>query len=107
MQLVGGHPYLVRIAMYQVASNNFTLEQVLSQATTESGCYGDHLRRQLWNLEQYPELATAFHQVVNTNVPVTLKSVLAFNLYSMGLVKLEGNHATPRCELYLQYFRDR
>lgn len=107
MRLVGGHPYLVRMAMYQVAHENVTLEQVLSQATTESGCYGDHLRRQLWNLEQYPELATAFSQVVNTNAPVSLKSVLAFKLYSLGLVKLEGNYVTPRCELYLRYFRDR
>ncbi len=108
MRLVGGHPYLVRMAIYQVAAyENVTLEQALSQATTESGCYGDHLRRQLWNLEQYPELATAFSQVVNTNAPVSLRSVLAFKLYSMGLVKLEGNHVTPRCELYLRYFRDR
>ncbi|GAP96955.1 AAA-like domain-containing protein [Leptolyngbya sp. NIES-2104] len=108
MNLVGGHPFLVRMALYQVAHENITLDQILSQATTESGCYGDHLRHQLWNLEKYPELATAFHQVVNTNAPVSLKSVLAFKLYSMGLVRLEGNHVvTPRCELYLRYFRDR
>lgn len=108
MRLVGGHPFLVRIAMYQIAhDDDITLEQVLSQATTESGCYGDHLRGQLWKLGQYPELATAFNQVVNTNAPVSLQSVLAFKLYSMGLVKLEGNLVTPRCELYLRYFRDR
>lgn len=107
MGLVGGHPYLVRITMYQVAYENITLEQALSQATTESSCYGNHLRGQLWNLGKYPELAMAFSQVVNTNTPVSLESVLAFKLYSLGLVKLEGNQVTPRCELYLQYFRDR
>jgi len=104
MHLVGGHPYLVRLAMYHVAHQAITFEQVLEQATTEAGIYSDHLRRHLWNLEQYPELAAAFGEVVTTNAPVPLKSILAFKLHSMGLVTIAGNHATPRCDLYRQYF---
>lgn len=107
MDLVGGHPYLVRIAMYHVAHESISLEQLLNQATTESGCYSDHLRRHLWNLEQHPELEVAFREVLAAPDPVQLKSVLAFKLYSMGLVKLENNRASPRCQLYLRYFRDR
>ncbi|WP_375500256.1 AAA-like domain-containing protein [uncultured Nostoc sp.] len=107
MNLVGGHPYLVRLAMYHIAHNEITLLQLLQTAATEAGPYNDHLRRHLWNLEQYPELGALFSEVVTTNRPVELKPTVAFKLYSMGLVKKEGNYVIPRCDLYRQYFRER
>lgn len=107
MQIVGGHPYLVRVAFYHIAQQHLTLQQLIEIAPTEAGIYGDHLRRHLWNLQQHAELATAFSNVVTANAPVELKSVLAFKLHSLGLVQLQGNEVTPRFELYRHYFRDR
>jgi len=104
MRLVGGHPYLVRVAMYHVAHQTNAFDQVLEQAATDSGVYSDHLRRHRWNLGQYSELATAFSDVVMATAPVSLKPILAFKLHSMGLVTIARNHVTPRCELYRQYF---
>jgi serine/threonine-protein kinase len=107
MHLVGGHPYLVRLAMYHVAHRNITLDQLLEQATTESGIYSDYLRRLAWNLEQHPELAAAFAKVITTNSPIPLKSILAFKLHGLGLVTIAENCVKPRCELYRQYFFQR
>ena len=107
MTLVGGHPYLVRLALYHLAQQTITLEQLLETAPTEAGLYDDHLRRHLWNLQQHPELADAFAKVVMADTPVELESVPAFKLHSMGLVQLQGNYVTPRFDLYRQYFSDR
>lgn len=107
MSIVGGHPYLVRVALYHIAQQEITLTQLLDIASTEAGLYGDHLRRHLWNLQQHPKLANAFTQVVSTNKPVELESMLAFKLHSLGLVKLQGNFVSPRFDLYRQYFRDK
>jgi hypothetical protein len=107
MSIVGGHPYLVRVALYHIAQQEITLAQLLDIAPTEAGLYGDHLRRHLWNLQQHPKLASAFTQVVTTKEPVELDSMLAFKLHSLGLVKLQGNFVTPRFDLYRQYFRDK
>ncbi|MCY7279258.1 MAG: AAA-like domain-containing protein [Phormidesmis sp. CAN_BIN44] len=104
MRLVGGHPYLVRVAMYHVAHQMIAFEQVLEQAATEAGIYSDHLRRHLWNLGKHPELANAFSDVVTARASVSLKSILAFRLNSFGLVTIASNRVTPRCELYRQYF---
>jgi hypothetical protein len=35
MRIVGGHPYLVRLAMYHVSSLQVTLEQLLQEAGKE------------------------------------------------------------------------
>jgi hypothetical protein len=105
MSIVGGHPYLVRVALYHIAAGQLTLDQLLQIASTEAGLYGDHLRRHLWTLQQHPQLAAAFTKVVTSCEAVELESVLAFKLHSMGLVQLRGNQVTPRFELYRQYFR--
>jgi transcriptional regulator with XRE-family HTH domain len=107
MALVGGHPYLVRLAMYHLANQDISLNQLVKDASTETGIYSDHLRRHLWNLEKYPELMAGMAEIVNSEKPVRLKSELGFKLNSMGLVKLEGNNCTPRCHLYQQYLCDR
>jgi hypothetical protein len=108
MAMVGGHPYLVRLALYHVAQQDLTLEQLLQEAPTDAGIYREHLRRHLWNLQQHPELAQAFEQVVILDQPVTLKSMLAFKLNGMGLVNLQGNDVVLRHEpLYRPYFRSR
>ncbi|MEG4204679.1 AAA-like domain-containing protein [Microcoleus sp. Pol7_A1] len=107
MALVGGHPYLVRLAMYRIARQDVTLNHLLKSATTEAGIYSDHLRRHLWNLEKYPELIEAMREVSSGQKPVRLRLELAFKLNSMGLVKQEGNYCSARCNLYDEYFRDR
>jgi hypothetical protein len=107
MAMVGGHPYLVRLALYHIARQEMTLAQLLETAPTDAGLYSDHLRRHLWNLSQQKELAAAFNKVVATTSPVQLDSIHAFKLNSLGLVNLQGNEVTPRCDLYRQYFRDR
>jgi biotin operon repressor len=107
MAMVGGHPYLVQLALDCIRSHDITLEQLLLSSPKEAGIYSDYLRRHLGNLQQHPELAAAFNEVVRANSWVTIKSDQLFKLYSMGLVKLSGNEVMPRCDLYRQYFRER
>ncbi|MFB2971889.1 AAA-like domain-containing protein [Aerosakkonema sp. BLCC-F183] len=107
MNAVGGHPYLVRVALYHIARGDISLDKLMQTAPTEAGLYSDHLRRHLWNLQQHPELAAAMLEVVSTTNPVRLQAEIAFQLHSMGLVHLQGNDVKPRCDLYRRYFRER
>ncbi|MDJ0799869.1 MAG: AAA-like domain-containing protein [Calothrix sp. MO_167.B12] len=106
-ELVGGNPYLIRLALYHIYHQRVTLEQVLQTSLTSPGIYSDRLQAQLMSLEQEPELLLALSQVVNSQTPVELELVTACKLQSMGLVHLQGNKASVSCKLYLNYFRDR
>ncbi|MCU0543988.1 MAG: AAA-like domain-containing protein [Oscillatoriaceae cyanobacterium Prado104] len=105
MAIVGGHPYLVRVALYHISRSDLTLDELKETAASDSGIYSDHLRRQLWNLEEYPELMVGMKEIAAAESPVQLKSMLAFKLDSLGLVKSQGNECVPRCKLYGDYFR--
>ena len=72
---------------------------------SETGIYSDHLRRHLWNLEEYPELVAAMRNVVYEKSRGELTGILGFKLDSLGLVKWKDNKYHPRCELYRQYFQ--
>ncbi len=102
--LIGGHPYLVRLTLYHLAKQDLTWQELITNAATETGLYRDHLRGQAWHLHQRAELAPAFHQVVQSSEPVVLDATIGFKLHSLGLVKLEGNAARVRCDLYRRYF---
>ncbi|PSB04664.1 AAA-like domain-containing protein [Merismopedia glauca] len=106
MGMVGGHPYLIRLALYHIALG-MELAEVLNNAPTESGLYSEHLRRHLWNLEQNPHLTIAMKAIIEAEKPLKLNSMDAFHLNSMGLIKMEGNECLPMCNLYRLYFRDR
>ena len=106
MAMVGGHPFLVRVALYEMARGRMKLPQFLQVAPTQEGPYDDHLRRHLLNLRSNEELVSAIRQVIATSSPVQIGNNEAFKLRSMGLVKFQGNAVVPLCDLYRQYFRN-
>jgi hypothetical protein len=47
MAMMGGHPHLVRLALYKIGRQDITLEQILNDAPLATGIYADHLRSHL------------------------------------------------------------
>ncbi|HEY9600836.1 MAG TPA: AAA-like domain-containing protein, partial [Allocoleopsis sp.] len=107
MQIVGGHPYLLRVALYQIARQRMSMAELLQVAPTEEGLYREHLRHHYLNLKSDEKLVATLRQVVSANEPIQVGTEEAFKLQSMGLVKYQGNAIAPSCELYRRYFRDR
>ncbi|MBE9136318.1 AAA-like domain-containing protein [Nodosilinea sp. LEGE 07088] len=107
MQMLGGHPYLVRVALYHLATERLTLNELLAIAPTEEGPYAEHLRRHLQNLEASPDLLQAMQVILQSEEPATVGSKAAFRLQSMGVVKFRQNSVEPLCDLYRIAFRER
>ena len=103
-QMVGGHPYLIRLAFYWLATERHSLAELLQSAPTAAGIYDSHLRAH-WNvLDRHPDLALAMRQVVRAQEPVMLSPGVRFKLHRMGLLQDVGQAVVPRCELYRLYF---
>lgn len=104
MELVGGHPALVSLALYHLSRGELTLAQLLETAPSASGIYANHLQRHRVTLNAQPELANALNTVLSATEPVKLEPLLAYKLSSMGLIKQSGDRAMPSCELYRQSY---
>jgi hypothetical protein len=104
--LVGGHPYLIRLALYSIWNEDITLEELLTiSPMSEDNIYRDHLKRQLYNLQQEnSELAEIYAKLVMSKQPLEIDLLQSFKLQSLGLVVFQGKKVMPSCELYRQYF---
>ncbi len=102
--LVGGHPYLVHLALYHLGCDLITLEELLQTSATLTGIYRDHLQSLWIILQKEPELAMAMQRVATATESIQLEPMIAYQLYSLGLVNLAGNYCTSSCELYRLYF---
>lgn len=105
MELVGGHPYLIQLALYHLWSGQSTLEDLLHKASTPVGVYASHLNRCLVSLQNGAGLAEAFQQIVQAEAGVCLELAIAHKLESLGLIKFDDVcHVKPLCKLYQQFF---
>ncbi|MEO0828214.1 MAG: AAA-like domain-containing protein [Cyanobacteria bacterium J06635_15] len=102
--MVGGHPYLLSLAFYHLQHSQCSLAELLKTAPTQSGVYSHHLRSQLDRVIQQPRLASALKQVVTSPSAVEIDAIPAYQLASLGLVRLVGNRGISACNLYRQYF---
>ncbi|MCM1984771.1 AAA-like domain-containing protein [Lyngbya confervoides] len=105
VDLVGGHPYLVKLALEALATGRQDWPHLRAEAATQGGIYGAHLR-ELWDrLQGQPELAQILRELAIAEGSLTLAPSQTYRLESMGLVKLKGDEVTLSCALYRQYFQ--
>jgi AAA-like domain/CHAT domain len=105
MSMVGGHPFLARLALQQLVWGEVTLAQFMQVAPTQEWLFGKHLQRHLGNLEERG-LIRAMTEVVGSDKPVRLPISESSKLANMGLVRFQGNDVIPLCNLYRQYFKE-
>ncbi|MBX0331360.1 AAA-like domain-containing protein [Oscillochloris sp. ZM17-4] len=105
MDLLSGHPYLTRRALYLIASNRITCTDLFAHAADDQGPFGDHLRHYLFRLNLRTDLITAMREILRLHI--CPDEQLFFRLRGAGLVRREGSTVVPRCQLYANYFKER
>ena len=103
MDLVGGHPYLVRQAYYTLVSEGLALADLLRVANSPDGPFGKHLLFYLHSLKKNPALLNAFQQLLRDLKPPD-ESLLE-RLAAVGLIQQEAGKWRPRCGLYGEFFK--
>ncbi|MGI8502322.1 MAG: AAA-like domain-containing protein [Hassallia sp.] len=104
MSLLGGHPALIRIALYHLCCREITLQELVQEAIANGGIYRYHLWRHWAILQEKPSLANAYTELVGAKQNIRLDPIVAYKLESLGLICYEGDRIKPRCELYRAYF---
>jgi len=107
IDMIDGHPYLLRVALYHLAKGQLTLDNFLKNAPTDQGLYRDHLYKYLSILEDNEGLKITMKKVVESDTPVQLDAKIGFKLRSLGLVEAKENKVIPLCNLYRRYFSDK
>jgi AAA-like domain len=110
--LVGYHPYLIRLALYAVAQDNIDLSALLANVMTNEGIYSKYLERHYDYLTSDRALADLMAQVVKSDLALEVKSIeidssSSTKLQELGLVEYSNNTLVPKNQLFKLYFADR
>ena len=105
MELLGGHPYLTRKALYTLVVERLSWADLARLAPTDQGPFGDHLRHHYWLLRDQPRLREELKQIVYHGR--CTDEMTFFRLLRAGLVKGSGDVCKCRCDLYRIYFEDK
>ncbi|HHP7245386.1 MAG TPA: AAA-like domain-containing protein, partial [Elainellaceae cyanobacterium] len=103
MALVGGHPYLIRLALYHLCQEEVSLGQLLNEAATPSGIYQAHLSEMFNQLRSQPDLLSAVSQIIATDGNVYFETDIIYKLENLGIVKRVGDRIIMRNNLYRIY----
>jgi hypothetical protein len=100
--LLGGHPYLTRVAFYTRVKDGLTLEELLKTAISGTSPFTAHLRYQRQLLADAPDLQAALAQVLKEHK--CSDDLARHRLSKAGLIKQQGTAVVCRCSLYRDYF---
>ncbi len=104
VELVGGHPYLVRKVLYEAVAGDKPVTDLLQDATAPQGLFGDHLRSRMLKVSGDQELAGAVRQVIHGDLS-PIDAEIAHRLLSAGLIAGVPGSYRMRYKLYDLYFR--
>lgn len=104
-ELLGGHPYLTRKALYLTASERATFDDIVTKACEDDGPFGDHLRNHLFRMSDHQDLKSGLNQIIKYHR--CADEHIFFRLRGAGLVRRVGNDVLPRNALYAEYFGKR
>lgn len=103
MQLLGGHPYLTRQALYQAAAGQWPVGELFRRANDKDGPFTDHLKSLLLlSLSGQPRLVDGLRRVL-AGRRIDDPEVL-WRLLGAGLVRLDGTDLAMRNNLYASFF---
>ncbi len=105
MSLVGGHPYLIRVSLYNLARQKIQFETLLKEAGTNTSIYQRHLQRHLISLNENLALKKVFMQILTSDKSIEINPIQAYQLEGMGLIKKQQDFVSIRCQLYRLYFQ--
>jgi DNA-binding winged helix-turn-helix (wHTH) protein len=101
--LVGGHPYLVRRGLYEMA-RGMGLEDFETQADHDEGPLGNHLRRIIVTLSKDAALCDVVRGILQGQPCPSAESF--YRLRSAGLMAGDSARTVrPRCRLYAEYLK--
>lgn len=103
-ELVGGHPYLTRLAFFELQTGRLTAPIDRGIAADAQGSFGDHLRTILTRLSRHPALLAGLKQVITPKKGVKIDAAIGHRLTSLGVAHTVRGALVPSNLLYALFF---
>jgi len=104
--LLGGHPYLIHKAIYEIADQKLTVSQFIDEALIKR-YYADYLNTELIYLIEHSQKGEVFRDILDQKKIHRNKYLICENLRDIGLIKGNFPNYQSRNNLYTKFFMDK
>lgn len=103
--LLAGQPYLTRLALYCIVGPpRLTWTDLMTQAASSEGPFGDHLKALLFKLEGHAGLLDALRQAIRRGILPDEETY--YRLRGAGLVTRDDGRVRAANEIYARFFSE-
>lgn len=111
INLVDGHPYLIKIAVEYLYNNEGNIQSLLEVASTPTSPFNSYFKDEICPyLLKYPKYARAFcHILENNEIKVDNQAELdeiEFKLNALGLIRRDNNKFYSKYSFYTENFKE-
>lgn len=103
MQEIGGHPYLIRKALYEIVNQGLSIAEFIKNAAQDGSYFNDHLNTHLQYLQKNPDKFDALKKILLQQQ--TQDHLACEALRAIGLVKGTAPNYQVSFKLYDEYFK--
>lgn len=103
MQEIGGHPYLIRKALYEIVNQGLSISEFIKNAAQDGSYFNDHLNTHLQYLQKNPDKFDALKKILLQQQ--TQDHLACEALRAIGLVKGTAPNYQVSFKLYDEYFK--
>ncbi len=107
---LGGHPYLVQLALYELAtkhdfieSPSSTLKELIESASKPNGLFSDFLQQLLVEISNNDDAVKAFHKFLKQE---ELSRIELYLLECLGLVQIRNEKTVAVSQLLIAFLRE-
>jgi hypothetical protein len=105
LDLIGGHPFLTRLALHLLVTGKYGLDGLLEQTIEDEGPFGQHLQHYWHRVLAEPQLKRALAHILRHRTHE--EDQIFYRLKAAGLVKKVRQQIVLRNNLYTRYFEER
>ena len=105
VDLLGGHPFLTRLALYKLATDGYDFDTLRTNATSDTGPFAQHLRHFWQKILDMPQIKPSLSQICRHQRHPEDKQY--YRLKGAGLIKKVGSQVVMQNNLYARYFTER
>jgi hypothetical protein len=104
-ELLRGHPYLTRLALYRVVTKDIVSDfaELVARSADRNGPFGEHLRALLMLLRDKRDLLEGMRRLIKSEERPSQE--LCDRLEGAGLVRSEGQRVVPANLVYARFFK--
>ena len=102
---IGGHPFLIRKALYHLSKKHYSFDELIESASSDDGAFADYLKSQFYYVATNPDFTKVIKKIIDSNN--SLDQNICLKLKGAGIIKGEVPNVEIKYAILKEYLDEK